>query len=455
MSAPQPPAQRPPVPPQAPTPAAAAALLWQRLQPERWPIPRAALPADAALVGGAVRDGLLNRLAERPDLDLVVPADAIGLCQRLAQDHGGCAVVLDPQRDIARLVVRGWSLDLARRCGASLEADLARRDYRINAIALPLAPEAGLVDPLGGLADLQARQLVAVGEANLLDDPLRLLRGIRLAAQLDFGLEASTWTWIQRHHQRLASVAGERVLAELEKLAAAPGGHLGLQQALAAGLLEPWGADARAGRALERLSPDQADCCGLSDQERQLALPLARLARLFDAKALDGLRASRKLQQRCQRLRQWWHRLEAGAPDSQLASQAASQPGGGPGTAWGGDPEPAIAALSEAERLALQRQLESELPALLLAWPGPLARAWLARWRNLGDPLFHPRSPLDGRSLQTELGLAPSRRLGELLDQLMLEHAFGRISNRDQALAWCRQALHPAPMPGEKARRRD
>jgi tRNA nucleotidyltransferase (CCA-adding enzyme) len=422
------------------TPGAAAELLWQRLQADRWPVPRAALPADAALVGGAVRDGLLDRLAERPDLDLVVGDDAIGLCRRLAQDHGGCAVVLDPQRDIARLVVRGWSLDLARRCGGSLAADLARRDYRINAIALPLGPGEPLLDPLGGLADLEARQLVAVGEANLLDDPLRLLRGIRLAAQLDFGLETATWAWIQRHHQRLASVAGERVLAELDKLAAAPLGHRGLRQALAAGLLQPWGADPQAAAALGRLCPEQAETSGLTPEEQQLALPLARLARLFDAKALEGLRASRKLQQRCQRLRQWWQRLESGAP-----RQEADLDLEGP---LGLDPGPAIAALTEPERLALQRQLEEDLPALLLAWPAPLAHAWLERWRNPHDPLFHPRPPLDGRSLQTELGLAPSRRLGELLDQLMLEQAFGRIGDREQALIWSRQALGQGNTPG-------
>ncbi|MCX5942287.1 MAG: CCA tRNA nucleotidyltransferase [Cyanobacteria bacterium] len=443
MTAPVTPDQLPPDPPLgrpagplALTPAAATELLWQRLRTDRWPVPRAALPADAALVGGAVRDGLLDRLAEQPDLDLVVSTDAIGLCQRLAKEHGGCAVVLDPQRDIARLVVRGWSLDLARRCGGSLAADLARRDYRINAIALPLGPGEPLVDPLGGLADLQARQLVAVDEANLLDDPLRLLRGIRLAAQLDFSLEAGTWAWIQRHHQRLASVAGERVLAELVKLAEAPRGHQGLQQALGAGLLQPWGADTQAAAALGRLSPEQAQTCGLNPHEQHQALPLARLARLFDAQALGGLRASRKLQQRCQRLRQWWQRLEPGAPGS-------------------GDPGAAIAALTEPERLALQRQLEDELPALLLAWPGPLAQLWLGRWRNPSDPLFHPKPPLDGRSLQTELGLAPSRRLGELLDQLTLERAFGRIGDREQALLWCRQALRQANTPGEKGPRRD
>jgi tRNA nucleotidyltransferase (CCA-adding enzyme) len=284
---------------------------------------------------------------------------------------------------------------------------------------------------------------VAVGEANLLDDPLRLLRGIRLAAQLDFGLETTTWTWIQRHHHRLAAVAGERVLAELDKLAAAPQGHRGLQQALAAGLLQPWGGDPKAGSALERLSPQQAQRGGFSPEELELALPLARLARLFDAQALEGLRASRKLQQRSQRLRQWWQRLEAGPP----ATTPDATP---PGTPWSGDPGPAIAALGEAERLALQRQLEDDLPALLLAWPAPLARNWLDRWRDPSDPLFHPRPPLDGLSLQTDLGLAPSRRLGELLDQLMLERAFGRIGDRDQALAWCRRTLATASNAGKK-----
>jgi tRNA nucleotidyltransferase (CCA-adding enzyme) len=357
-------------------------------------------------------------------------------------------VVLDPQRDIARLVLGGWSLDLARRCGDSLEADLARRDYRINAIALPLAPGAPLLDPLGGLADLEARQLVAVGEADLLDDPLRLLRGIRLAAQLDFGLETTTWTWIQRHHPCLAAVAGERVLAELDKLAAAPEGHRGLQQALAAGLLQAWGGDPKAGSALGRLSPQQAQRGGFSPGEQELALPLARLARLFDAKALEGLRASRKLQQRCQRLRQWWQRLEGGPP---WATPDATQGA----TSWSGDPGPAIAALGEPERLALHRQLEDDLPALLLAWPKDLAHSWLDRWRDPSDRLFHPRPPLDGLSLQTELGLAPSRRLGELLDQLTVERAFGRINDREQALAWCRRSLAEAAQPGKKDPRRD
>ncbi|MEI6219590.1 MAG: hypothetical protein WCP86_11875, partial [bacterium] len=113
---------------------------------------------------------------------------------------------------------------------------------------LPAAPSAAstgpdlhgdLLDPSGGLADLAAGQLRAISEANLLDDPLRLLRGVRLACELGFALEATSLGWIRRHHARLREVAGERVLAELERMAAAPDGAAGLALAVECGLLKP------------------------------------------------------------------------------------------------------------------------------------------------------------------------------------------------------------------------
>lgn len=289
-------------------PAAAAALLRPVLAVERWPVPPAAFPPGAALVGGAVRDGLLGRLGERPDLDLVVPEDAIALCRQLARRFGGSCVVLDEDRSIARLVLRGWCLDLARQAGSSLEEDLARRDFRINALALPLADGAALLDPTGGLADLAAGVLVAVREENLLADPLRLLRGVRLAAALGFRLEPLTWGWIRRHAERLATVAPERVLVEIEKLAACPGGGEGLALAVEAALLAPWQSGAEPQR-LRSLSPELADGRGLAPAGAGQSLALARLAVLFDADALQQLRSSRQLQRRCGQLRHWWLRL--------------------------------------------------------------------------------------------------------------------------------------------------
>ncbi|MFZ9464110.1 MAG: CCA tRNA nucleotidyltransferase, partial [Vulcanococcus sp.] len=69
----------------------------------------------------------------------MLPGDAVALCRQLQRHHGGSAVVLDAGRSIARLVLKGWSVDLARQEGGSLSADLQRRDYTINAMALPLA----------------------------------------------------------------------------------------------------------------------------------------------------------------------------------------------------------------------------------------------------------------------------------------------------------------------------
>ena len=118
----------------------AATQLWQRLNAPAWPLPLSALPPGSALVGGAVRDALLGRLAPQPDIDVVVPGGAIPLCRSLARRLGGSAVVLDQERDIARLVLQGWCFDLAAQEGACLSIDLQRRDYSINAMALPLAP---------------------------------------------------------------------------------------------------------------------------------------------------------------------------------------------------------------------------------------------------------------------------------------------------------------------------
>lgn len=392
---------RPPV--EALTKASAAAHLRQLLTPHHWPLPPEVLPPGCALVGGAVRDGLLGRLGPHPDLDLVVPAGAIPLARQLARRFRGTAVLLDAERDMARVVLGPWTIDLAAQAGPNLVADLGRRDYCLNAMALPLAANAPLLDPCGGLADLAAGQIRAVGEANLLADPLRLLRGPRLAAELGFELAPATQALLARHGSTLAQVAPERVLAELEKLAHCPGGSQGLAQALGLGLLGPW-LTALGGTDPLPLLQSLRNPGPLTAPEAQAGLPLARLALLFDARALGRLRASRRWQQRCERLRHWWERL----------NKAQGQE------------------LPEAAQLQLCRELEADLPALVLLAPRA-TRGWLGRWRNPNDPLFHPKPALDGVSLQRELGMAPGPELGKLLEKLAIERAFGRPCDMDSA----------------------
>lgn len=394
------------------TPQSVAEQLRQRLAPQRWPLPLADLPADTVLVGGAVRDAALGRLSEQPDLDLVVGADAIGLGRTLARRHGGTCVVLDAERDIARLLIQGWTVDLARREGPDLVADLRRRDFTVNALALPLAPGSPLLDPTRGLDHLRRRELVAVAEANLLDDPLRLLRGVRLATELDFSIAGPSLAWIREHATALASVAGERVLAELEKVAAAPAGATGLQRALELGLLVAWGGRPAAGIDGHQLSLEAAHRCGLRPAEQAEALPLARLAWLLDGAALTRLKGSRRLQQRCSVLRAWWSVLL----------------------------QTPLESLGEADRLSLHEQLDHDLPALLLSQPAAQAAAALQRWRDPTDHLFHPRAPVDGRQLQRALGLKPGPELGQLLNHLKRELAFGRLngSNGEAAVSCAR-----------------
>jgi len=419
------------------TPAEAAQLAWQRLQPEGWPLPRQAFPEGSALVGGAVRDALLNRLGPAPDLDLVVVGDAVALCHQLRRRHGGTSVVLDGERSIARLVIQGWSVDLARRDGASLEADLHRRDYTVNAMALPLAEPFQLVDPLNGLEHLGQGRLVAVAERNLLDDPLRLLRGLRLASELGFQLDAQTQLWIELHRQAMASVAGERVLAELEKLTAAPSGERELELCLRLGLLSPWRKapptqeEQTSATLLHHCTERSAIELGLSKDEQAQALPLARLAAVLDGPSLQQLRSSRKLQQRLCALRRWQQQLGAT------------------------DPAAVAKALPEPERLQLHRDLDADLPALLLGWPEAIAQQWLKRWRQSDDPLFHPRPAIDGNSLQRELGIHASPALGKLLLHLMQEQAFGRLQGRSDALQIARDWLKSSEPCSERAPRRD
>ena len=382
-----------------------ARQLMTRLQPQRWPIPLDHFPAGTVLVGGAVRDGLLNRLPEHPDLDMVVPADALGQVRKLSQEFGGACVVLDRDRDIARLVLGRWTIDLARQEGNNLTADLLRRDYRINAIALTLTTEPKLLDPSGGIADLCARRITAVNEQNLLDDPLRLLRALRLAAELSMTIDEATFEMLARHRHHLPKVAAERIQAEVLKLVRAHSADQAIRLLHSLQLIAPWSSDQP-----QRTLHAEA----LTKQEQQVALPLARLTQLLSDQGASDLRFSRKQIQRCVQLRKWWMRDQQQSADT----------------------------LNEKERLKLHQELEEDLPAFTLTWPVERQKEWLSRWRDQEDKLFHPSAPLNGRTLQAELGLPPGPRLGELIDHLCLERAFGRIHSRNDAIQCARAWIH-------------
>jgi putative nucleotidyltransferase with HDIG domain len=182
-----------------------------------------ALDGPAWLVGGAVRDAWLGHPVA--DLDLALPAGSAAAARRLADRLGGAFVPLGEAHGTARVVVQqpiAASLDLTDFRGPSLEADLRGRDVTIDALAVPVAAllrgPTAIVDPTGGLDDLTARRLRACGATAFADDALRVLRLLRLGAELDFAIEAETEGWARSSAPGLAAVSAERVRDELTRI---------------------------------------------------------------------------------------------------------------------------------------------------------------------------------------------------------------------------------------------
>jgi len=197
------------------------------------------------LVGGAVRDLLLGR--GRADVDLVVAGDP----ERLAHDLGVEPYANHDRFGTIKLELDGHEVDVATarsesypepgalpvvEPGARLEDDLARRDFTVNAMAVPLSGAAELVDPHGGLADLEAGLLRVLHQGSFADDPTRAIRAARYAARLGLGLEAETERLLLEVDP--STVSADRWRAELARLAREPSAAEGLEKLAGWGVLE-------------------------------------------------------------------------------------------------------------------------------------------------------------------------------------------------------------------------
>jgi tRNA nucleotidyltransferase (CCA-adding enzyme) len=205
----------------------------------------------AYVVGGSVRDSLLGRQAQdwdlatdaRPDRLLAVFPGAV------YENQFGTVAVRegDATHEVTTFRTDHEYADFRRphrvEFGDDVRLDLARRDFTVNAIAWGREADAtanALVDPFGGLADIERRVLRAVGDpgARFAEDALRMVRAVRLAAVLELGIEPATLAAIREHAGLAAHVSGERVSAELEKLLASPRPSIGLRHMADTGLLE-------------------------------------------------------------------------------------------------------------------------------------------------------------------------------------------------------------------------
>ncbi len=191
------------------------------------------------LVGGAVRDIFCGRSIK--DLDFVVPEEAIALAFQVADRLGVPAYVLDRQRDSGRVVLEGNAnyLDFTSYRGPDLESDLRDRDFTINAMALPITANSAdaLIDPCGGLTDLNLRNINQTHQSAITSDPVRALRAIRLALELDFTISAGTSAAISNAVPLLPNSSVERLRDELLKMFSWSRPDLALQFLERSGLL--------------------------------------------------------------------------------------------------------------------------------------------------------------------------------------------------------------------------
>jgi poly(A) polymerase len=192
---------------------------------------------DAWIVGGALRDELLGRPVR--DVDIAVQGDPARAARALAAELNAPVFRLSEAFGAWRVIDRkaGRVYDFAPLQGESIEDDLAKRDFTINAMARP-ADGGDLIDPLGGQADLESRTLRVLGPDAYESDPLRTLRLARFAAELSFAPDSETERLTQAAAPRVEDAAGERVFAELRRLLLAGGAIEGLQLADRLGVLQ-------------------------------------------------------------------------------------------------------------------------------------------------------------------------------------------------------------------------
>ena len=177
---------------------------------------RALVPVEEAhFVGGCVRDTILGRPVV--DVDVVVPSDPGRAARSLGERTGGAAFQLSEAHGAWRVVLAGRTVDFTARRGGDIAADLAERDFTVNAMAVPFAG-ADVVDPFGGREDCVARRMRLVSERVFADDPLRLLRLARIAHELGFQVETEAVRAARRDAHLADRAAGERIYTELRRL---------------------------------------------------------------------------------------------------------------------------------------------------------------------------------------------------------------------------------------------
>ncbi len=398
---------------------------------------------EAWLVGGAVRDELLGavRAEEATDLDLALGGDPAIAAEALRRRAGAgvAAFQLSDEFGGWRVAGEGWQVDCIPLQGGGLEEDLRSRDLTINAIARPLAG-GDLVDPTGGVSDLEGGVLRMAGPGSFGLDPLRVLRLARFAAQLGMEAEPSTLAAAAQASPGLVGVAAERVFQELSLLLSSGRPRVGLELVARTGAEEEVLPELTALRGVEQTRYHHLDAHG------HIAKPLTRVVsdegRVgFPGHDREGARMAREILGRLRASDRLAGYVAAITGAHLLLGFLVHQQPIDAGTRFdylsACDPvEVDVTLLSVADRLATRGRKADEAIAAHMAVATPMLLAALD-WRRDG----RPSSPIPGDELAGELGIEPGPQLGELLRGVERAVYTGEVQGRGDAVTWARSAL--------------
>ena len=436
-------------------------------------------PYSAYLVGGAVRDRLLNRPVH--DLDFSLPERTLEAARKAADRLGGAYFTLDDQRDAGRVILeasdgRRHRIDFTTFQGEDLESDLRARDFTITAMAFPVENPDQLIDPLGGLADLRQKLIRSCSAEAMQADPVRILRGVRMAADYRFRIEDRTRELIRRAVSELSGVSPERIRDELFRILGSerpvtavralnvlgispglfgPGGKVPDERLRALGKLEQfWDALARdydpdtgaswgsgllvkfLGRYRDRV---QEHLHQELVWERSLKDLLAFNVLISGGPPLtDGRQPQDNFGQRFRLSSQEIQRLTAVSRGA-AAFLEDFRSGGGTSSLdihryyrnfGGAGVEAVFFALAEVNPGENTGGMDDRWVDLL-----GQARTYLEAWWEKHDQVVSPPRLIDGHQLIEALHIEPGPQVGEILQAVQEGQVSGRINNRDQALA--------------------
>jgi len=359
------------------------------------------LPKGSYIVGGYIRDIILERVTKEVDVDIVVPFNAIEIGKKISDNLKSKFIILDKKREVVRIIINDISIDIANQVSSTIEGDLRARDFSINSIAFLLDKKC-LFDPLNGIRDLELALLRTHSEKNLLNDPLRILRCFRFVSELNFKIDLKLVDFIKKNKGKLYLVAKERVNYEIHKIV---NGKNALEAVILVKKFNIFGSDNFYKNSFF-LDLQKINYTELNKKEKDKFLPLFFVSQILDELSLEKFKFNKAEIAKIKLLRKWHFLLE----------------------------KKNVAQLTESDRFALHKELEMFLPSFIFHLPQNLRLDWLNRWRDNDDKLFHPSNLLNGEVIKKNLKMQDGPILGELLHYLSKELAYKRLNNFDEAI---------------------